>query len=54
MVQHVAATVDRLMYGWHPVFDPSKIKDRMVNTHQGYSFVSELANGLQEAYLDLS
>ncbi|KAF4492952.1 ATP-dependent DNA helicase tlh1 [Colletotrichum fructicola Nara gc5] len=54
MVETVAAAVERLMYGWHPVFDLSKTKDRMVNTHQGYSFVSEPANGLQEAYLDLS
>ncbi|KAE9565912.1 hypothetical protein CGMCC3_g17908 [Colletotrichum fructicola] len=54
MVQNVAAAVDQLMYGWHPVFDLSKTKDRMVNTHQGYSFVSEPANGLQDAYLDLS
>ncbi|KAK1957240.1 hypothetical protein LY78DRAFT_563547, partial [Colletotrichum sublineola] len=45
---------DQLMYGWHPVFDLSKTKDRMANTYQGYSFVSDLANGLWEAYLDLS
>ncbi|KAL0764704.1 hypothetical protein CaCOL14_012794 [Colletotrichum acutatum] len=54
MVQHTASAVDRLMYGWHPVFDLSKTKDRMANTNRGYSFVSEPANGLQEAYLDLS
>ncbi|KAK0370042.1 hypothetical protein CLIM01_12595 [Colletotrichum limetticola] len=54
MVQHTASAVDRLMYGWHPVFDLSKTKDRMAYTHRGYSFVSEPANGLQEAYLDLS
>ncbi|KAK6218095.1 hypothetical protein QIS74_02559 [Colletotrichum tabaci] len=54
MVRHTASAVDRLMYSWHPVFDLSKTKDRMANTHQGYSFISEPANGLQEAYLDLS
>ncbi|KAF6805085.1 hypothetical protein CPLU01_16012 [Colletotrichum plurivorum] len=54
MVRHTASAVDRLMYSWYPVFDLSKTKDRMANTHPGYSFVSEPANGLQEAYLDLS
>ncbi|KAK2036071.1 hypothetical protein LZ31DRAFT_589514 [Colletotrichum somersetense] len=54
MARDTASAVDRLMYGWNPVFDLSKTKDRMANTHQGYSFISEPANGLQEAYLDLS
>ncbi|KAK2035747.1 hypothetical protein LZ31DRAFT_537228 [Colletotrichum somersetense] len=54
MARDTASAVDRLMYGWNPVFDLSKTKDRMANTHRGYSFISEPANGLQEAYLDLS
>ncbi|KAK1613528.1 hypothetical protein BDP81DRAFT_336820, partial [Colletotrichum phormii] len=53
MVDHTASAVDWLMYNWHPVFDLARTKDRIANTHQGYSFVSDPANGLHEAYLGL-
>ncbi|KAF6795410.1 hypothetical protein CMUS01_15927 [Colletotrichum musicola] len=54
VLQRSDSAVDDLMYGWNPGCDLSKVRDRMANTSQGYSFVSEPANNLHEAYLNLS
>jgi len=44
----------RLMYNWQPHFDLETIKDEISNNNAGYSFVSDPANELSDAYLDLS
>ena len=44
----------RLMYGWNPPCCWSEVKDTLSNTQAGYSFVSDPANGLSDAYLELS
>lgn len=44
----------RLMYGWEPPCYLSEVKDILSNTTYGYSFVSDPANGLSDAYLELS
>ncbi len=44
----------RLMYEWQPDCALATMRDRLSNTDRGYSFVSEPANGLSEAYLALS
>jgi hypothetical protein len=54
VLRRAAAAADQLMYGWDPAYDLATIKDKMANTARGYSFVSEPANGLSEAYLALS
>jgi hypothetical protein len=54
VLQTAIAAVNRLMYDWDPVCNLATIKDQMANTSRGYSFVSEPANSLSEAYLDLS
>jgi hypothetical protein len=43
-----------MMYEWCPEFDLTRIRDRLYNTTLGYSFVADPANGLGEAYLELS
>ncbi|KAM5527108.1 hypothetical protein FOXYSP1_20377 [Fusarium oxysporum f. sp. phaseoli] len=44
----------RLMYDWEPA-DPdlSRLRDRLSTAKSGYSFVSDPANGLNDAYLEL-
>ncbi|KAG4277085.1 hypothetical protein FPRO04_14179 [Fusarium proliferatum] len=44
----------RLMYDWEPA-DPdlSGLRDRLSTAKSGYSFVSDPANGLNDAYLEL-
>ena len=42
------------MYDWQPLFDLQRIQDKLSNTAYGYSFVSDLANRLAGAYLELS
>jgi hypothetical protein len=53
-IESAERTCGRLMYSWRPSFDLGCVKDRLSNTAQGYSFVTDLANGLSEAYLKLS
>ena len=43
-----------MMYDWQPSFDLQRIQDKFSNTAHGYSFVSDPANGLAGAYLELS
>lgn len=42
------------MYEWCPESDLTRIRDRLSNITLGYSFVADPANGLGEAYLELS
>lgn len=44
----------QLMFDWDPV-DPdlSRLRDRLSTAKSGYSFVTDPANGLDDAYLDL-
>ncbi|EWZ78605.1 hypothetical protein FOWG_17175 [Fusarium oxysporum f. sp. lycopersici MN25] len=44
---------DKLMFNIKPDIDLAAIKDDMVNTSSGYSFVKHPANDLDKAYLDL-
>ncbi|OAQ59779.1 hypothetical protein VFPBJ_11599 [Purpureocillium lilacinum] len=44
----------RLMYGWEPPEpDFRRIRDRLSTSTAGYSFVTDSANGLERAYLDI-
>ncbi|KAH7173080.1 hypothetical protein DER46DRAFT_679212 [Fusarium sp. MPI-SDFR-AT-0072] len=44
----------RLMYDWDPDYlDLADVRDRLSNTTNGYSFVSDPANKLEDAYLEL-
>lgn len=42
------------MYKWCPKSNLTRIHDRLSNTTLSYSFVTNPANGLEEAYLKLS
>ncbi|PVH94161.1 hypothetical protein DM02DRAFT_200271 [Periconia macrospinosa] len=53
-LESAASSCNRLMYGWQPRCDLEQIRDRLSNNAEGYSFVSDPANGLLEAYLELS
>jgi hypothetical protein len=44
---------DNLMFDLKPDIDLTTVKDNMVNSPSGYSFVKHHENGLDEAYLDL-
>jgi hypothetical protein len=48
------AVCRQMMYEWCPESDLTRIRDRLSNTTLGYSFVADPANGLGEAYLELS
>jgi hypothetical protein len=48
------AVCRQMMYEWCPESDLTRIRDRLSNTALGYSFVTDPANGLGEAYLELS
>ncbi|KAH8662663.1 hypothetical protein BGZ61DRAFT_462950 [Ilyonectria robusta] len=48
------ARCKRLMYEWEPdEIDLRHIRDRISTTTQGYSFVTDPANGLEGLHLDL-
>ncbi|PVH91213.1 hypothetical protein DM02DRAFT_501558, partial [Periconia macrospinosa] len=53
-ITSAASTCNQLMYGWSPTFDLKVIRDKLSDTTAGYSFVMDPANGLSEAYLELS
>lgn len=53
-ITSAASTCNQLMYGWCPTFDLKVIRDKLSDTTAGYSFVMDPANGLSEAYLELS
>jgi hypothetical protein len=53
-IERATAICRRMMYNWHPNFDLTRTQDRLSNTALGYSFVVDPANGLGEAYLELS
>lgn len=44
----------RLMYDWEPLCDMTKVRDRLSNVINGYSFVSDPENNLSSAYMELS
>lgn len=54
VLQSAAVICDRLMYNWRPNFDLKRVRDKLSNSTQAYSFVSDPANRLSDAYLDLS
>lgn len=43
-----------LMYEWKPTMDLTLVKDDLINTSSGFSFVSHPQNGLEQAFLKLS
>jgi hypothetical protein len=53
LIQEAESLCDELMYGLEPTINLGSIKDDMTNKQQGYSFVSDLANNLHHAYLEL-
>jgi hypothetical protein len=53
-LEHVIPCCDRLMYGWSPSIDISTLRDVLSDISYGYSFVTDPANGLTDAYLELS
>lgn len=53
-LKQASAHRKRLMYDWDPGdVDLANVRDRLSNTTDGYSFVSDPANGLEDAYLEL-
>ncbi|EFY93997.2 telomere-associated RecQ helicase [Metarhizium robertsii ARSEF 23] len=54
LIQEAESLCYELMYGLEPAIDLESIKDDMTNRQQGYSFVSDTANNLHQAYLALS
>ncbi|KAF9777496.1 hypothetical protein IL306_004401 [Fusarium sp. DS 682] len=53
-LRQASAHCKRLMYDWDPGdVDLANVRDRLLNTTNGYSFVSDPANGLEDAYLEL-
>jgi hypothetical protein len=54
VIQSTEASLCRLIYGTPIEIQLEKLRDRLSNQDQGYSFVQDLANGLSSAYLDLS
>ncbi|KAI3567768.1 hypothetical protein IWW34DRAFT_825181 [Fusarium oxysporum f. sp. albedinis] len=54
VLRSVAASCSRLMYDWEPAYiDLSQIRDNLSTTTPGYSFVSDTANKLSDAHLEL-
>jgi len=53
-LKHAASCCDRLMYHWSPSCDISSLRDKLSDMSYGYSFVTDSANGLTDAYLELS
>lgn len=54
LIQEAESLCYELMYDLEPAIDLESIKDDMTNRQQGYSFVSDTANNLHQAYLELS
>ena len=54
VIQSTEASLCQLMYGTPIKIQLEKLRDRLSNQDQGYSFVQDPANGLSSAYLDLS
>ena len=54
LIQEAENLCHELMYGLEPTVDLESIKDDTTNKQLGYSFVSDPANNLHEAYLELS
>ncbi|SCO06132.1 uncharacterized protein FFB20_12479 [Fusarium fujikuroi] len=53
-LSQASAHCKRLMYDWDPDYlDLADIRDRLSNATNGYSFVSDPANKLEDAYLEL-
>lgn len=53
-VERVAKRSEKLLYGWQPPRpDLGKLRDRLSEKTAGYSFVTDPANGLRDAYLQL-
>ncbi|EWZ28964.1 hypothetical protein FOZG_17402 [Fusarium oxysporum Fo47] len=53
-LRQASAHCKRLMYDWDPSdVDLANVWDRLPNTTNGYSFVSDPVNGLEDAYLEL-
>ena len=53
-LRETKASLDRLLYGLQPNIELDRVLDRLSNTAQGYSFVSDAANNFSTAYLELS
>jgi hypothetical protein len=53
-LEHAISCCDRLMYRWSPSIDISTLRDVLSDISYGYSFVTDPANGLTDAYLELS
>ncbi|KAK2686578.1 hypothetical protein QWA68_015334 [Fusarium oxysporum] len=53
-IQAATRQCERLMYGWiPPTRDLKTLRDRLSTATDGYSFVSDPANGIPNAYLEL-
>jgi hypothetical protein len=53
-IQAATRQCKRLMYDWiPPARDLRTLRDRLSTTVAGYSFISNPANGLSNAYLEL-
>jgi hypothetical protein len=48
------AVCRQIMYEWCPEPNLTRIRNRLLNITLGYLFVADPANGLGEAYLELS
>ncbi|KAG9196772.1 hypothetical protein G6514_004692, partial [Epicoccum nigrum] len=53
-IAYATAVCRQMMYEWCPKPKLPRIRDRLSNITLGYSFVANPANGLAEAYLELS
>lgn len=54
LIQDAENLCHELIYGLKPTISLESIKDNITNKQLGYSFVSDLANNLHNAYLELS
>lgn len=52
--KRAATLCEELLLGLNPPVDLARVKDVISNTQAGYSFVSDPANGLHDAYLQLA
>jgi hypothetical protein len=53
-LKHAISCCERLMYHWSPPCEISSLRDALSDMSYGYSFVTDPANGLTDAYLELS
>lgn len=54
VLKHAQSCCNQLMYGWKPACNISKVRDTLSDITYSYSFVTDPANGLSDAYLELS